>query len=120
MKPPHKSVKPFLSLILSTKIPKPALIIGLSASVLTTLVGLIVPLLTRNLVDGFSVETLSVMLIVTIAIAFILQAIINGLSIYLLSLVGHKIVAGLRERMWKKLIRLPFAESNCSIRYMKF
>lgn len=99
-------LKPFISLILSLEIPKAALIFGLVASLVTTLVGLVVPLLTRNLVDGFSVESLSVPLIIGIAVAFILQAIINGISIYLLSKVGQRIVAGLRDKMWIRLIRL--------------
>lgn len=100
-------LKPFISLILSTKIPKLALAIGLSASLITTLTGLLVPVLTKNLVDGFSVSSLSVPLIIGIGTAFIVQAIISGVSIFLLSFVGQKIVARLRERMWVKLIRLP-------------
>lgn len=100
-------LKPFFSLILSTKIPKLALSIGLTASLLTTLAGLLVPVLTKNLVDGFSVSSLSVPLMIGIGAAFIAQAVINGISIYLLSYVGQKIVARLRERMWVKLIRLP-------------
>lgn len=107
MKQKQTSLKPFISLILSAKIPKTALIIGLTASILTTLTGLVVPLLTKNLVDGFSVESLSVPLIIGIGTAFILQAIISGISIYLLSYVGQKVVARLRDRMWMKLIRLP-------------
>ncbi|HZG72846.1 MAG TPA: ABC transporter ATP-binding protein [Chondromyces sp.] len=100
-------LKPFMSLILSAKIPKAALIIGLSASILTTIAGLVVPLLTKNLVDGFSAEALSAPLILAIGAAFIIQAIISGISLYLLSMVGQTIVARLRERMWMKLIRLP-------------
>ncbi len=107
MKNQKSGLKPFISLILSTNIPKVALIIGLTASLLTTIAGLVVPLLTKNLVDGFSVASLSVPLIIGIGAAFIIQAIISGISIYLLSLVGHKIVAKLRDRMWLKLIRLP-------------
>jgi ATP-binding cassette, subfamily B, bacterial AbcA/BmrA len=101
------SLKPFISLILSTKIPKIALIVGLTASVITTVAGLVVPLLTKDFVDDFSGTTLSVPLIVAIGIAFIVQTIVSGISIYLLSLVGHKVVARLRDRMWVKLIRLP-------------
>ena len=44
---------------------------------------------------------------IAIGVAFILQAVIDGVSIYSLSYVGQKVVAKLRERMWKKLIRLP-------------
>ncbi|MBT2639747.1 ABC transporter ATP-binding protein [Bacillus sp. ISL-39] len=101
------SLKPFLSLILSTNIPKAALFTGLTASLITTLAGLVVPLLTKNLVDGFSVEAISVPLVIAIGAAFIIQALISGISIYLLSYVGQKVVARLRERMWSKLIRMP-------------
>ncbi|WP_075618752.1 ABC transporter ATP-binding protein [Paenisporosarcina indica] len=106
MEKKQTGLQPFFSLIFSLKIPKTALIIGLSASILTTIVGLIVPLLTKNLVDGFSFDALSTPLMIGIGVAFIVQAIISGISIYLLSLVGHTIVARLRDRMWKQLIRL--------------
>ena len=102
-----KGLKPFISLILSTKIPKLALIFGLIGSIITMIVGLSIPLLTRELVDGFSVEALSVTLIIIIFVVFILQAVVDGVSTYLLAVVGQRIVARLRERMWFKLIRLP-------------
>jgi len=80
---------------------------GMAASIITTLAGLVVPLLTKNLVDGFSVEAISLPLVLAIGAAFIIQAVISGVSIYLLSYVGQKVVARLRERMWSKLIRMP-------------
>ena len=101
-----QSIKPFFALLTSIKIPKWALVFGLATSLVTTLVGLLVPLLTRELVDGFSVEALSAGVIAALAAAFIVQAVINGVSIYLLSMVGQRIVAGLRERMWLHLLRL--------------
>jgi len=99
--------KPFISLILSTKITKIALAIGLIGSLITTLAGLTIPILTREMVDGFSIESLNTFLIVTIILVFILQAVIDGISIYALTYVGQKIVARLREKMWFKLLRLP-------------
>ncbi|WP_060680834.1 ABC transporter ATP-binding protein [Virgibacillus halodenitrificans] len=101
------SIKPFFSLIFSTGLPKILLGIGLLTSIITTLAGLVVPLLTKNLVDNFSTATLSTPIIIAIAIAFIFQAVMNGVSIYTLSAVGQHVVAKLRERMWLKLIRLP-------------
>lgn len=103
----QKGLKPFIQLILSTKIPKAALMIGLTASIITTLAGLVVPMLTKNLVDGFSIASLSMPLLIAIGVAFVVQAIISGVSIYLLAVVGQRIVASLRERMWLKLVRLP-------------
>ncbi|WP_117170080.1 ABC transporter ATP-binding protein [Paraliobacillus sediminis] len=101
------TLKPFISLILSTKIPKIALTLGLVGSLITTLVGLSIPLLTREMVDGFSMESLNVFLIGIIIAVFILQAVTDGLSMYALAFVGQKIVANLREKMWFKLLRLP-------------
>lgn len=99
-------IKPFIQLILSTKIPKLALTLGLVGSILTTLVGLTIPLLTRELVDGFSVS-ISEWLVAAIAIVFIVQALIDGGSTYLLGYTGQVVVARLREQMWEKMIRLP-------------
>ncbi|ARK29767.1 ABC transporter ATP-binding protein [Halalkalibacter krulwichiae] len=101
------SLKPFFTLILSTKIPKLALTFGLAGSLVTTLVGLTIPLLTREMVDGFSVDSISIVLIGLIALVFIAQALIDGVSTYLLAYVGQSIVARLREKMWSKLLRLP-------------
>ncbi|MGE6415976.1 ABC transporter ATP-binding protein [Planococcus kocurii] len=100
-------LKPFLKLIISTKIPKLALIMGLIASIITTLAGLVVPILTKELVDGFTMSSLSIPLIVGIGGAFVAQAILSGVGTYLLSSVGQKVVARLRERMWLKITRLP-------------
>lgn len=100
-------LKPFISLILSTKIPKVALTIGLIASIISTLVSLSIPLLTRELVDGFSLSSISIPLIIAIVAVFIIQGVIDGVSTYLLAAVGQQIVAKLRELMWLKLIRLP-------------
>ncbi|SHN23218.1 ABC transporter ATP-binding protein [Gracilibacillus kekensis] len=103
----NQSIKAFLSLIFSLKIPKFILIIGLAGSVLTTLVGLTIPLLTRELVDGFSITSISLGFIALIVGIFVLHALIDGFSAYALSYVGQKVVAGLREIIWSKLIRLP-------------
>ncbi|MBP2079481.1 ABC transporter ATP-binding protein [Oceanobacillus polygoni] len=100
-------IKPFISLIVSAKIPKAALTFGLIGSLVTTLVGLTIPILTRELVDGFSVASLSATLVIAILAVFIIQAVIDGVSTYLLASVGQKIVARLRQMMWLKLIRLP-------------
>ena len=76
-------------------------------SMASTVVGLIIPLFTKNLVDGFSLSNLSWSQIGGIGAVFIVQTIASGLSIYMLNRIGQKIVARLRERLWKKLLVLP-------------
>lgn len=107
MEKQQTSLKTFLRLIMSTKIPKLALTLGLIASVITTLAGLIVPILTKQLVDSFSLSKISIPLIIGIGVAFITQAVISGVGTYLLNSVGQNVVARLRERMWLKITRLP-------------
>ena len=109
MKKQTDGLKPFIILIISTEIPKVALTIGLIGSIITTLVGLSIPLLTRELVDGFSGASISIPLIIAIAVVFILQGVIDGVSTYMLAAVGQRIVARLREKMWVKIIRLPIS-----------
>lgn len=100
------TLKSFITLI-SDGIPKAALSFALLFSVITTIVGLTIPLLTREFVDGFSVSSISGSLILLIATVFIVQAVIDGVSTYLLSYVGQKAVVTLREKVWYKMIRLP-------------
>lgn len=103
----QNSIKPFLSLIVSTGIPKGALALGLFFSIITTMVGLMIPLLTREFVDGFSLTTISTTLIIVIVAVFILQGVVDGVSTYMLAFVGQKVVANMREKMWLKMLRLP-------------
>lgn len=102
-----KGIKSFIELLLSTKVSKGYLIFGLIGSVLTTLVGLAIPLLAGNIVDEFTLETLTVGVISLIVTAFLLQAVIDGGSAYLLAKAGQQMVARLRQRLWAKMIRLP-------------
>lgn len=97
----------FLALVKGTKPPKAMVIVALVMSLLTTGVGFTVPLFTKNLVDGFSGASISGGQIAILVIAFVLQALASGLSIYLLAKIGHHVVAKLRERLWDKLLHLP-------------
>ncbi|MEC1446930.1 ABC transporter ATP-binding protein [Bacillus haynesii] len=103
----NNSMKPFFSMILTSGVPRLALTAGLTASLVTTLVGLSIPLLTREMVDGFSANSINLALAGILALVFIVQAVCDGFSTYFLSYAGQKVVASLRERMWFKLLRLP-------------
>lgn len=103
----NNSMKPFFSMILTSGVPRLALSAGLTASLVTTLVGLSIPLLTREMVDGFSANSINLALSGILALVFIVQAVCDGFSTYFLSYAGQKVVASLRERMWFRLARLP-------------
>ncbi|PZF90570.1 multidrug ABC transporter permease [Listeria ivanovii] len=99
--------KKFFQLIISAKPANWIISCALVASVITTVAGLIVPLFTKKLIDGFSVSSLDGKVVALIVIAFILQAITNGFSIFLLNYMGQKVVATIRERLWRKIMHLP-------------
>ncbi|GIP21575.1 ABC transporter ATP-binding protein [Paenibacillus sp. J22TS3] len=102
-----KKKNSLMGLIRETKPSIPALTFAIMLSVISTLVGLVIPMFTKNLVDGFSLSTISPVQIVLIAAAFIAQTIAGGVSIFLLNYAGQKVVATLRDRLWKKLLVLP-------------
>ncbi|MGQ7276852.1 ABC transporter ATP-binding protein [Brevibacillus thermoruber] len=99
--------RPFLNLIRQTNPPALPLVIALFLSVASTVVGLFVPLFTKDLVNSFSLASLDRWQVAVLAVAFLAQSIAGGLSIYLLNRIGQGVVAGLRDRLWKKLLVLP-------------
>lgn len=97
----------FIRLIMQAEPPKLLLSIALGLSILSTLVSLVIPLFTKNVVDSFSISNLNWMQISGMAIAFVGSAVASGVSVYLLNYAGQKVVAGIRDRLWKKLLVLP-------------
>jgi ATP-binding cassette subfamily B protein AbcA/BmrA len=107
MKNKNSNVRRFIALIMETNPPKALLSVAVILSVVTTLVGLTIPLFTKNLVNGFSFGSLSTGQIIVMGAAFIAQVVSGGVSVYLLHYGGNKIVSSIRERLWSKLLRLP-------------
>lgn len=97
----------FLRVINETKPSKLMLFIALLMSIGSTAVSLVIPMFTKGMVDNFSLSKLDTMQIVALAAAFIIQTVASGLSIYMLNLIGQRVVAGLRDRLWRKLLILP-------------
>lgn len=97
----------FFTLIRKAKPHYTMLIIALVLSLITTIVGLFVPIFTKNLVDGFTLDSLETYQIVLLICAFIAQTVAGGLSIYLLNKFGQQILSGLRNLLWRKLLYLP-------------
>ncbi|MEH7480049.1 ABC transporter ATP-binding protein [Neobacillus drentensis] len=103
----QKGWRQFIRLVQHTNPSKLLLGIALLLSVGTTLVGLLVPLFTKNLINDFSISSLSTGRIILLVAALLLQAVASGISIYLLNHLGQSVVAGIRDRLWKKLLVLP-------------
>ncbi|KGX91284.1 multidrug ABC transporter permease [Pontibacillus halophilus JSM 076056 = DSM 19796] len=111
-----QTVVSFIKLIRETKPSVARMLIAVTLSVVATIVGLLIPMLTKSFVDGFDIQNIKTWMIVGLVIVFVLQSIANGVSIYLLNYIGQQLVARLRERLWKKhlSLRVPFYDDNKS------
>lgn len=99
---PKASLGAFVGLIRSARPSVPVLGLALALGVASTVGGLVVPMLTKKLVNGFSLSSVGAGMIGLIAAAFLVQAAAGALSGYLLARVGQDVVAALRERLWRK------------------
>ncbi len=99
--------KQLFLLLKETKPPKLLFGFALFLSILTTIAGLAIPLLASRLIDNFSFKDMNTGVIIGIAVAFFIQALAGGVSVFLLARTGQYIIASLRERLWRKLLVLP-------------
>ncbi len=97
----------FTGLIARTEPPVVLIGIALFFSLMNTAAQLVVPLFTKDLVDGFALSSLDMSRIFLLAGAFLLQMILSALAAYILNYTGQKIVASMRQLLWRKQISLP-------------
>lgn len=99
--------KDFFCLIKSVIPSKILLTMAIALNAFSSFATLLIPLFTKNLVDNFVNSALNTNVILIIGILFILQAILSGISIYLLCFLGQSITENLRLQLWRKLVFLP-------------
>lgn len=103
-----------MRLVRETK-PSPWMLsVAVILSVISTLVSLVVPLFTKGLVDSFTSDSIKPAQIVMLIVSFVASAVAGGISIYLLNRLGQEVVAKLRERLWRKLLKLtiPYYDNH--------
>lgn len=103
----NHSMKPFIHLLKSLNWPKKVTILAILLTIIEAIAGLIIPIITMNLIDSLTFNFFNWKVIIIIAAIFIVQAITGGLSFYMLSYIGETIVADLRKKLWSKVLRLP-------------
>lgn len=81
---------------------------------LGSLSGLLVPLFTGRLVDKFSVSSINWGMIAIFGSIFLVNALLSGIGLYLLSEIGEKIIYAIRSLLWEHIIQLkmPFFDKN--------
>ncbi|MBO0453140.1 ABC transporter ATP-binding protein [Candidatus Enterococcus murrayae] len=100
-------LKDFLRLILSVN-PKKALFgIGLFLSLLTSGASLIVPQLTKGLIDTSKLAQIDQTMLIVLVLAFVAQLAFGAIGSFLLRYVGESAVKTLREKLWSHLLQMP-------------
>lgn len=82
------------------------IIIAVLLGIIETGLGLAVPLLTMNVVNSFAEQGMSWLSLIFVGLALIVQTAISGVAFYMMSAIGGKIVAAIRQRVWSHVLRL--------------
>lgn len=99
--------KNFLQLINSVNPKKSLFIIGLLLSLVTSGASLIVPQLTKGLVDTSGLSKIDGKMLAVLILAFIIQLGFGTIGGYILRFVDESSVKTLREKLWAHLLKLP-------------
>ncbi len=84
------------------------LVLGILLVIIQTCLALLIPILTKDFVDGGSdfsgikKQTLFLLIIV-----FVGQLVISGLALYTMTVIGESVVLSIREKTWKHILHLP-------------
>lgn len=97
---------PILYLIKNIKIPILLIISAIIISVIGSVFQLLVPLFTQNLIDNFSEFIKNKQFIFIFVIIFLLSAVLNGVSIYLLTKIGEGMIYSLVKNVWFHMLKL--------------
>ncbi|MCY9806202.1 ABC transporter ATP-binding protein [Lentilactobacillus senioris] len=96
----------FMALLNRSKPQIKLLVIGFLISLVSTGFSLVIPLFTKNLVNGFSLKNMNLSFIAIIIGAFLIQALTSAISSYMMGYMGEQTVSNLRELVWHKLVNL--------------
>lgn len=100
-------LKDFIALINRVNPKKMLFVIGLLLSLVTSIASLIVPQLTKGLVDTSRLAKISGSTLAVLILAFVAQLAFGAIGGFLLRYVGEAAVKTLRETLWNHLLKLP-------------
>ncbi|MBU7218538.1 ABC transporter ATP-binding protein [Staphylococcus gallinarum] len=109
-----KQENPLFYLFKKLTWPVGLIVIAVCISSLGSITGLVVPFFTGKLVDKFSFTNFNWNFLIAFVGIFILNALLSGIGLYLLSKIGEKIIYAIRSLLWRHIIHLkmPFFDQN--------
>lgn len=110
----NNSVRGIWQLVNSNRLSKKLTIGTLLLSIVETLIGLTVPLFTMRIINDFSTLGFSWQSILLVGVFLIFQAVLSGVTFYMMRKLGERIVANLRMKVWAHVLRLriPYFDAH--------
>lgn len=99
----------FFHLLNQLDLKKALFAMGLTFSLVTSAANLVLPLLTRDLVDTSKWDKFNYRSMIIIIVIFIVQLVLGTLGGYILRYFGESVVKSLREKLWNHLLSLPIS-----------
>lgn len=99
----------FFHLLNQLDLKKSLFVMGLTFSLVTSAANLVLPLLTRDLVDTSKWDKFNYHSMVIIIVIFVVQLVLGTLGGYILRYFGESVVKNLREKLWNHLLSLPIS-----------
>lgn len=99
--------KDFMHLINSVNPKKSLFVLGMLLSLVTSGASLVVPQLTKGLVDTSGLSKIDGKMVAVLVLAFLIQLGFGTIGGYILRYVGESSVKTLREKLWAHLLKLP-------------
>ncbi|MFP5163954.1 ABC transporter ATP-binding protein [Staphylococcus equorum] len=97
------------NLIKLASISKKLFALSLIISIISTLLGLIMPIYLKIIIDQFQRTGLESLDIILIIFLFISSAILGSISLYLFKYIGSKSMLKIRSRIWENVLKLDLA-----------
>lgn len=97
----------FMRLLNSVNPKKKVFALGLLLSIATSGASLIVPQLTKGLIDSSRLTAVNRQVLIVLLLAFAAQLVLGALGGFLLRLAGESAVRSLRDKLWEHLLQLP-------------
>lgn len=100
------SMKGLCTYVQQSKVPKALMAGTFFLSILETVFGLAVPLITMRMINDFSVKGFSFNILIIVGIFLLVQAILSGITFYAMRIIGEKVIASMRNNVWSHVLRM--------------
>lgn len=100
----NKEKNPLIYLFQNITWPKTLILSSIFISTISSIGSIIIPYMTGKTVDFIGKDNLDYRLIVVFCLVFLVSALLNGYSFFLLSKIGEKLILEIRSFIWNHII----------------